>query len=56
VIYAGDMYVERDFSEATAALLPRLRTWLTSEFEHDGLRASDGRVLDRLIAMARGLA
>ena len=54
-IYADDMYVERDFAEATAALLPRLRVWQTNEYEHDGLRA-DERVLDRLIAMARGLA
>ena len=28
--------------------------WITSEYEHDGLRASDGAVLDRLIGMVRG--
>jgi pimeloyl-ACP methyl ester carboxylesterase len=55
-IYADDMYVDRDLAEATAALLPRLRTWLTNEYEHDGLRISEERVLDRLIALARGLA
>jgi pimeloyl-ACP methyl ester carboxylesterase len=54
-IYTGDMYVEREFSESTAALLPGLRTWLTSEYEHDGLRVGEGVVLDRLIAMVRGL-
>jgi hypothetical protein len=27
---------------------------VTSEYEHDGLRVSGGRVLDRLIAMNRG--
>jgi hypothetical protein len=29
---------------------------VTNEYEHDGLRVSKGRVLDRLIAMARGSA
>ena len=33
-----------------------LRTWVTSEYEHDGLRVSSGAVLDRLIRMGRGLA
>jgi pimeloyl-ACP methyl ester carboxylesterase len=55
-VYADDMYVDREYSEATAALLPRLRVWLTNEYEHDGLRRGDEHVLDRLIALARGLA
>jgi hypothetical protein len=38
----------------TAAAIRGLRTWVTSEYEHDGLRVSNGRVLDRLIAMNRG--
>jgi hypothetical protein len=54
-VYADDMYVEREYSEDTGAQLPRLRMWLTNEFEHDGLRRSDD-LLDRLIAMVRGLA
>lgn len=54
VVYADDMYVEREFSEATAAVLPNLRVWLTNEYEHDGLRTSDERVFDRLIAMVQG--
>jgi pimeloyl-ACP methyl ester carboxylesterase len=53
-IYANDMYVERSFSEETAELVPTMRTWLTDEFEHNGLRAEGGRVLDRLIGLARG--
>ncbi len=53
-IYAYDMYVERTFSEETAELIPTMRTWLTNEFEHNGLRADGGRVLDRLINLARG--
>lgn len=52
-IYADDMYVERSFSEETAELVPGVRTWLTNEFEHNGLRADGGRILDRLISLAR---
>ncbi|HZS31496.1 MAG TPA: alpha/beta fold hydrolase [Gaiellaceae bacterium] len=51
-IYAEDMYVDRRFSEETAARIKGLRPWLTNEFEHDGLRQN--RVLGRLIDMARG--
>ncbi|MFR9757700.1 alpha/beta fold hydrolase [Streptomyces sp. TR06-5] len=55
-VYAHDAYVDRAFSEETAALVPTLRTWLTSEYEHDGLRTDGARILDRLIALARGHA
>ena len=53
-IYFGDMYVDRDDSLRTAAAIKGLRPWVTSEYEHDGVRVSGGQVLDRLIAMARG--
>jgi len=52
-VYADDAYVDRTFSEETATLIPTMRMWLTNEYEHNGLRA-DGRVLDRLIDLARG--
>ncbi len=55
-IYHDDMYVDTADSLATAAAVRGLRTWVTDEFEHDGLRVSDGRVLDRLIRMTRGEA
>ena len=38
------------------AAIRGLRPWVTNEYEHDGLRVSDGEVLDRLIAMVRGNA
>jgi pimeloyl-ACP methyl ester carboxylesterase len=53
-IYAQDMYVERVFSEETAAQIRNLRPWLTSELQHDGLRIEGERVLGRLIDLARG--
>ena len=53
-VYFSDMYVDRDDSLRTAAGIGGLRSWVTNEYEHDGLRNSDGRVLDRLIGMVRG--
>jgi pimeloyl-ACP methyl ester carboxylesterase len=53
-IYFDDMYVPQQFSVQTAHAIRGLRPWVTNEYEHDGLRASNGAVLDRLIAMARG--
>ena len=53
-IYTDDMYVERAFSEETAAHVRGLRPWVTSEYEHNGLRADGERILDRLIALVRG--
>jgi pimeloyl-ACP methyl ester carboxylesterase len=53
-IYAEDMYVERAFSEETAAHIHGLRPWLTNEYEHNALRADGERVLGRLIDLARG--
>jgi pimeloyl-ACP methyl ester carboxylesterase len=55
-VYHDDMYVPRDFSVVTADGIRGLRAWVTNEYEHDGLRVSNGRVLDRLIAMVTGNA
>jgi pimeloyl-ACP methyl ester carboxylesterase len=53
-VYYNDMYVDRELSMQTAAAIRGLRAWVTSEYEHDALRVSDGAVLDRLIGMVRG--
>jgi pimeloyl-ACP methyl ester carboxylesterase len=52
-VYFNDMYVPTEFSLRTAAAIRGLRPWVTSEYEHDGLRETT-RVLDRLIGMVRG--
>ncbi|MFC3502323.1 alpha/beta fold hydrolase [Micromonospora krabiensis] len=52
-VYHDDMYVDTADSLATAGAVRGLRTWITNEYEHEGLRSSGGRVLDRLIRMAR---
>jgi pimeloyl-ACP methyl ester carboxylesterase len=53
-VYYNDMYVDREFSMQTAEAIRGLRAWVTSEYEHDALRVSNGAVLDRLIGMVRG--
>ncbi len=55
-VYFNDMYVPARLSLRTAAAIRGLRTWVTSEYEHDGLRVSSGKVLGRLIAMNSGEA
>ncbi|MEU1970279.1 alpha/beta fold hydrolase [Microbacterium sp. NPDC019599] len=51
-VYVNDVYVPFEFAMETAALLPGVTPWITSEHEHNGLRAGD--VLSRLIDLARG--
>ncbi|MBI0301127.1 alpha/beta fold hydrolase [Streptomyces sp. PRKS01-29] len=53
VIYHDDLYVDTAHSLATARAIRGLRTWVTDEFEHDGIRAGGRRVLDRLLRLAR---
>ncbi|MFE5301249.1 alpha/beta fold hydrolase [Streptomyces sp. NPDC056632] len=53
VIYHDDMYVDTAHSLETARAVRGLRTWVTDEYEHDGVRAGGRRVLDRLLALAR---
>ncbi|MDT9685126.1 alpha/beta fold hydrolase [Streptomyces sp. TRM76323] len=53
-VYHDDMYVDTAHSLETARAVRGLRTWVTDEYEHDGVRASGTRVLDRLLSLARG--
>ncbi|MEU3919016.1 alpha/beta fold hydrolase [Streptomyces sp. NPDC029004] len=53
-VYHDDMYVDTEHSLRTARTIRGLRTWVTDEYEHDGVRASGQRVLDRLISLAHG--
>jgi pimeloyl-ACP methyl ester carboxylesterase len=55
-VYFDDMYVDAGLSLATAEAIGALRPWVTNQYEHDGLRVSDGAVLGRLIDMVRGEA
>jgi pimeloyl-ACP methyl ester carboxylesterase len=53
-VYHDDLYVPAPLSLRTAAAIRGLRAWVTNEWEHEGLRVSGGKVLDRLIALNRG--
>ncbi|WP_128374648.1 alpha/beta fold hydrolase [Streptomyces cavernae] len=52
-VYHDDMYVDTEHSLRTARAIRGLRTYVTDEFEHDGVRAGGSRVLDRLLALVR---
>ncbi|MFF8190920.1 alpha/beta fold hydrolase [Streptomyces bobili] len=52
-IYHDDLYVDTAHSLRTARAVRGLRTWVTDEYEHDGVRAGGPRVLDRLLALTR---
>ncbi|MFC7532286.1 alpha/beta fold hydrolase [Actinoplanes sp. GCM10030250] len=54
-VYADDMYVDAGLSLETAAAVGNVRTWVTNEHEHDGLRTGGVEVLGRLMDMAAGL-
>ncbi|MBS5255194.1 MAG: alpha/beta fold hydrolase, partial [Cutibacterium granulosum] len=43
-IYHDDAYVPREYSLQTAALLPGMHPWVTSQYEHNGSNASGGGV------------
>ena len=53
-IYSEDMFVEMHYSLETAARVGNLKYWLTSEYEHNGIRMDGEHILDRLIAINRG--
>jgi pimeloyl-ACP methyl ester carboxylesterase len=52
LVYFDDMYVDAGLSLSTAAGVGNLRTWVTNEWEHDGVHADGKRVLARLMDMA----
>ncbi|WP_407648302.1 alpha/beta fold hydrolase [Actinomyces weissii] len=53
-VYVRDLFVPMSTSLETASLLPGMRTWVTSEWEHNGARASGGEVFRHLRALAGG--
>ncbi len=53
-IYHDDMYLDRDLSIGTAGAIRGLRPWITDAYQHDGLRTSEGAVLDQLISLLHG--
>ncbi|MEU7012035.1 alpha/beta fold hydrolase [Streptomyces sp. NPDC046332] len=56
IVYHDDMYVDAGLSLRTAREIGATRVWVTNEWEHDGVSASGGRVLARLMDLAAGRA
>ncbi|MGI5131638.1 alpha/beta fold hydrolase [Pseudonocardia sp. CA-107938] len=50
-VYDTDMYVPRDLSLATAATIPGLQVWHSTDHQHDALRVDGERVLSHLLAV-----
>lgn len=50
-VYYDDMFVPRELSLATAEAVRGARTWVTNEYQHDGVRASGGRVFSHLLEL-----
>jgi pimeloyl-ACP methyl ester carboxylesterase len=48
LVYFDDMYVDRELSMQTAAAVGNVQTWVTNEYEHDGIR-EDPSVFERLV-------
>ena len=53
-VYHDDMYVDAELQLDTARRVGNVRTWVTNEHEHDGLRVSASKVLGRLMDMRAG--
>ena len=54
LVYYNDMYVDRLLSEETASAIKGIKLWVTSEYEHNGLRADGERILSRLVDLLHG--
>ena len=52
--YFNDMYVDRQQSEETATQVSGIKLWITSEYEHNALRADGEKLLGRLLGMLHG--
>jgi hypothetical protein len=50
--YYEDMYVDFGLSQTTASSIQGLRLWVTSEYQHSGIREDGPRVLEKLLALA----
>jgi hypothetical protein len=53
-VYYDDMYVERCYSEESAAQIGGIKLWITNQYQHSALRADGEALLDRLLAMLHG--
>ncbi|MEW9555319.1 alpha/beta fold hydrolase [Nonomuraea sp. NPDC050783] len=53
-VYFDDMHMDAGLQLETVARVGNMRAWVTNEYEHDGLAASGGAVLEHLLDMIAG--
>jgi len=53
--YINDMFVEFNFSLETLKVMDKAKAWMTSEYEHNGLRVDGEKILSTLIAIAEDI-
>ena len=53
VLYYHDMYVDLAYAVESAQRIPNVKTWITSEYEHNGLHTDGETILDKLIRLLR---
>nr|WP_062340805.1 alpha/beta fold hydrolase [Herbidospora sakaeratensis] len=51
VVYYDDMYVDEGLSARTAREVANVTTWVTNEWEHDGLRVSGETVIRKVMGL-----
>ncbi|WP_436519911.1 alpha/beta fold hydrolase [Actinoplanes sp. HUAS TT8] len=51
LIYADDMYVPAELSLRTADRIGRLRKWVSTDHQHDGLRVDGAAILENLMTL-----
>lgn len=53
LLYYHDMYVDLGYALESAERIANVKTWITSEYEHNGLRADGETIMDKLIDLLR---
>ncbi|WP_062348369.1 alpha/beta fold hydrolase [Herbidospora yilanensis] len=53
VVYYDDMYVDEGLSAQTVREVANVTTWVTNEWEHDGLRVSGETVVQRVMGLVQ---
>lgn len=53
-VYYDDMYVDRELSlEALESSLPGVTPWITSDYQHSGLRDAGALIFKKLIDLSK---
>ncbi|CAM9253406.1 unnamed protein product [Chrysoparadoxa australica] len=53
-VYYDDMYVELEYSEEVAHMMPDCKIWVTNRYQHSGLRDDGEKIFSTLLGMVNG--